>query len=91
LRVESERVGNVAAGFADGAVVVNDEEVEEIGSLDLGGMFGRAGEEGGVGGGGHGESPLERLTQRADFQSFQKGSRSVFPKMKRTGPDMGKV
>lgn len=35
LRVESERVGNVAASVADGAVVVNDEEVEEIGSLDL--------------------------------------------------------
>jgi hypothetical protein len=35
LQVESERVGNVAATLADGAVVVNDDEVEETGSPDL--------------------------------------------------------
>ena len=60
LRVESERVGDVAAGFADGSVILNNKEVEEIGSLDLGGQVVRATEDGGVGRGGHDESPLAR-------------------------------
>ena len=38
LGVESERLRHLAAGLADGAVIVHDQEVQEIRSLDLRGM-----------------------------------------------------
>jgi hypothetical protein len=33
--VEAQRLGDVAAGLADGALIVNDEEVEKISGLNL--------------------------------------------------------
>lgn len=51
LGVESERLGDIAAGFADGAIVVDDEEVEEVGGLELRRMG--VGDECGIGGGRH--------------------------------------
>src|SRR6266852_9592358 len=55
LRVESERLRYLAARLADGAVIVHDQEVQEIRSLDLRGMA-RA-EDGGGRCTEHGESP----------------------------------
>ena len=40
LRVEAERLRHLAAGLADDAVIIHDQQVQEIRSLDLQGMAG---------------------------------------------------
>ncbi len=35
LRIESERPRHLAAGFADGAVILHDQEVKKVGAHDL--------------------------------------------------------
>jgi len=38
LRVESERLGHLAAGFTESAVAVHDQKIQEVRALDLRGM-----------------------------------------------------
>ena len=57
LRVESERLRHLAAGLADGAVVVHDQKVQEIRSLDLRRMAMAMAEDGGGRRGKHCGSP----------------------------------
>ena len=65
LRVEAERLRDLAAGLADDAVIIHDQQIQEIRSRDLQGMAGGgAGITAEDGGGrcvGHGESPVVKV------------------------------
>jgi hypothetical protein len=65
LRVESERLRHLAASLADGAVVVHDQKVQEVRSLDLRGMAVVV-EDGGGRCIEHGDSPLVKVVLKVD-------------------------
>src|SRR5258708_37413556 len=64
LGAESKRLRHLAAGFTDGAVIVHDQEVQEICSLELRRMAMTVTEDGGGRGGKHRVSPWRRRNLR---------------------------